>query len=193
MYSIAASRELATITSDYPLENIFYTDGSMIAEAEFAVHNINYETGHQLAKPSSVFSIEISAIRMALEHIQICPRGRYLILSDSLSSLMAMRSRRITCKTHPWVYESKQINWDLQQLNYDVKLMWIPSHVGISSNEVAVGLAGQAVESGTVHGQIPVANDHRILARQAMTCLVDRRYWPICSFNPTCGLAQTMV
>jgi ribonuclease HI len=77
----------------------------------------------QLAKPSGVFSAEISAIRMALEHIQICPRGQYLILSDSLSSFMAMQSRKITCKTHSWVYDSKQIYWDLQQLNYDVKLM----------------------------------------------------------------------
>jgi hypothetical protein len=79
-----------------------------------------------------------------------------------------MRSRRITCKTHPWVYDSKQIYWDLQQLNYDVKLMWIPSHVGISGNEVADGLARQAVESGTVHGQMRVVNDHMILARKAM-------------------------
>jgi hypothetical protein len=134
--------------------------------AGFAVDNINYETGHQLAKPSSVFSAEISAIRMALEHIQICLR--YLILLDSLSSLMEMRSRRITCNTHPWVYERKQIYWNLQQLNYDVKLMRIPSQVRISGNEVADGFAGQAVESGTVHEQMAVANDHRILARQAM-------------------------
>jgi hypothetical protein len=39
-------------------------------------------------------------------------------------------------------------------------MMWIPSHVGISGNEV--------VESGTVHGQMTVASDHRIMARQAM-------------------------
>jgi ribonuclease HI len=81
---------------------------------------------------------------------------------------MAMRSRRITCKTHPWVYESKQTYWDLQQLNYDVKLMWIPPYVGISGNEVADGLAKQAVESGTVHEQMTVANDHRIVAKQEM-------------------------
>jgi ribonuclease HI len=144
MYPIVASKKLATITSNYPTENIFYIDGSMIDDvAGFAEHNMNYETGRQLAKPSSVFSAEISAIRMALEHIQICPRGRYLILLDSLSSFMAMRSRRITCKTHPWVYDSEQIYWDLQQLNYDVKLMWIPSRVGISGNEVADGLARQ--------------------------------------------------
>jgi hypothetical protein len=69
--------------------------------AGFPVHNRYYETGHQLAKSSSVYLAEISAIRMALEHIQICPRGRYLILSDSLSSFMVMRSSRITWKAHP--------------------------------------------------------------------------------------------
>jgi ribonuclease HI len=185
MYPSVASRELATITSDYPTENTIYTDGSMIDNvAGFAVHNRNYETVHQLAKTSRVFSAEISAIRMALGHTQICPRGRYLILSNSLSSLMAMQSRRITCKTHPWVYDSKQNYWDLQQLNYEVKLMWIPSHVGISDNEVADGLARQAVESGTVHGQMTVANDHRILAQTSngkavAACLADRRYWLI--------------
>jgi hypothetical protein len=58
------------------------------------------------------------------------------------------------------VYESRQIYLDLQQLNYILKLMWIPSLVGISGNEVADGLARQAVENGTVHGQMTVANDH---------------------------------
>jgi hypothetical protein len=38
--------------------------------------------------------------------------------------------------------------------------------VGISGNEVADGLARQAVKSGTVHGQMTVANDHRILNKQ---------------------------
>jgi hypothetical protein len=66
--------------------------------------------------------------------------------------------------------------------------------VGISGNEVADGLARQAVESGIVHGQMTVANDHNILARQAMvkqlaTWLADRRYWPICSFNLTCVIS----
>jgi hypothetical protein len=74
LYLSLASRELATITSNYARENIFYTDGdgSMIDDvAGFALHNANYERGHQLAKPSSFYSDEISAIRMALEHIQI--------------------------------------------------------------------------------------------------------------------------
>jgi hypothetical protein len=40
--------------------------------------------------------------------------------------------------------------------------------VEISGKEVADWLSKQAVESGTVHGQMMVANDHMILARQAM-------------------------
>jgi hypothetical protein len=48
MYPSVALRELATITSAYPTENIFYTDGSMIDDVTgFAVHNRNYETGYQ--------------------------------------------------------------------------------------------------------------------------------------------------
>jgi hypothetical protein len=46
IYPSVASRELATITSVYATENIFYIDGSMIDDvAGFAVHNRNYETG----------------------------------------------------------------------------------------------------------------------------------------------------
>jgi hypothetical protein len=64
---------------------------------------------------------------------------------------MAMNSRRITFKTHLWVCESKQIYWDLPG---------IPSHVGISGDEFADSLARQAVDNGTVHGQMAVTNDH---------------------------------
>jgi ribonuclease HI len=52
----------------------------------------------------------------------------------------------MTFKTYSWVYKSKQIYWDLQKLNYDIKLMWIPSQMGISDNEVADGLARHAEE-----------------------------------------------
>jgi hypothetical protein len=56
MYPSFASIELAKITSDYARE---YTDGSMIDDiAGFAVYNINYETGHQLTKPSSAFRLK---------------------------------------------------------------------------------------------------------------------------------------
>jgi hypothetical protein len=71
-----------------------------------------------------------------------------------------------------------------------------PSHVGISTHEVADGLARQAVESDIVHGQMTVANDHRILARQAMVKQWQQSWrtgdtgrfihliWPVVSVKP---------
>jgi ribonuclease HI len=109
---------------------------------------------------------QISTTRAFMNMIQCHPNCRDFSRKDTRWFRQALRSRRTTCKAHPWVYESKQSYWDLQQLNYDVKLMWIPSHVGLSGNKVTDGLARQAVEIGTV--QMTVANDHRILARQAM-------------------------
>jgi hypothetical protein len=40
--------------------------------------------------------------------------------------------------------------------------------MGISGNETTDGLTRQVLESGTVHEQITIANDPRILPRQAM-------------------------
>jgi hypothetical protein len=66
MYPSVASRELATITSDYSTENIFYTDESMIDDvAGFAVYNRNYETGHQLAKLFSM-SFRLKSLQSGL-------------------------------------------------------------------------------------------------------------------------------
>jgi hypothetical protein len=88
MTDALASVDKSIYTSVASRKNVFYTEGSMIDDvAGFAVQNRNYEIRHQLAKPSSVFSAEISPIGMALEHIQICLRGRFLILSDSLARL----------------------------------------------------------------------------------------------------------
>jgi hypothetical protein len=60
---------------------------------------------------------------------------RYLILTDSLRSIKAMLSRKIAHQTHPLVYECKQLCWSLCQNGIEVKLMWIPSHVGLMGNE----------------------------------------------------------
>jgi hypothetical protein len=79
--------------------------------------------------------------------------------------------------------------------------MWIPSHVIISGNEVADGLTRQAVESGTVHGQITVANDHWILARQTMVKLgftaeqvsTNKGIWMILKANLNGKFSNTVV
>jgi hypothetical protein len=58
---VSPQENLQQLQVTMPRKTFFYTEGSMIDNvAGFAVHNRNYETGHQLAKPSSVFLAEIS-------------------------------------------------------------------------------------------------------------------------------------
>jgi hypothetical protein len=52
-----------------------------------------------------------------------------------------MLSRRISRQTHQLVYECKQLCFDIMRDLIEVKIMWIPSHVGLVGNELVDGEA----------------------------------------------------
>jgi hypothetical protein len=58
------------------------------------------------------------------------------ILTDSLCLIKAMLSRRISWRTHPLIYECKQLCFDLMKDLSEVKLMWILSHLGLVGNKL---------------------------------------------------------
>jgi hypothetical protein len=95
MYSLVAPHELLTVTSGYGPSCIFYTDGSVIEGcAGFAVHQMGMSGfGYKIQGPAGVFTAELSALFTALRHIaeDIRPPERCLILTDSLSSIRAIR------------------------------------------------------------------------------------------------------
>jgi hypothetical protein len=61
--------------------------------------------GYKIQGPAGVFTADLNALFTALRHIArvIRPRERCLILTDSLSSIKAMLSRKIAHQTHPLV------------------------------------------------------------------------------------------
>jgi hypothetical protein len=79
----------------------FYTDGSLIKG----------RAGHKVQSLTGVFTAELSALFTVLRHIAevIQPPERSLILTDSLSSIKDMLSRKIAHRTHLLVYECKQL------------------------------------------------------------------------------------
>jgi ribonuclease HI len=106
---------LIVVTSEYVESAVFYTAGSLIeGSVGFAVHQTGVGGfGFKLSSPAG----ELSALFMALRHIRevIQPPEKCLILTDSLSSIRAMLSRRISWRTHPLVYECKQLCFDLKR------------------------------------------------------------------------------
>jgi hypothetical protein len=72
MYPPVAPRELSVVTSEYVESAAFYTDGSLIeGNARFAIHQTGVGGfGFKLSSPAGVFSAELSALFMALQHIR---------------------------------------------------------------------------------------------------------------------------
>jgi ribonuclease HI len=125
MCPLVTPRELSVVTSGYVESVVFFTDGSLIeGSAGFAIHRTGVGGfGFKLPSPAGVFSAELSALFMALRHIKevIQPPEKCLILTDSLSSIKAMLSRRISWRTHPIVYECKQLCFDFMRDLIEVK------------------------------------------------------------------------
>jgi hypothetical protein len=96
---------------------IFYTDGVLIEGcAGLVVHQMGVGGfGHKIQSQAGVFTAELSALFTALRHNAVRPPERCLILTDGLSSVKAMLSRKIAQQTHPLVYDCKQLCWSLCQ------------------------------------------------------------------------------
>ena len=89
--------------------------------------NVDYLTN------ASIFSAEIKAIDLALDHIEQSRNTDFIIFSDSLSVLQSLNNRHIE---NPLLLDILLKHNDLAELN-NIVFCWLPSHVGIKGNEKA--------------------------------------------------------
>ena len=87
----------------------------------------------RLPDNASIFSAEIKAIDLALDHIEQSRSSDFIIFSDSLSVLQSLHNRHIE---NPLLLDVFLKHNELAELNRIV-LCWLPSHVGINGNEKA--------------------------------------------------------
>jgi hypothetical protein len=92
-----------------------------------------------------------------MRHIRkgIQPPERCLILTGSLSAVMALVSIKISHRTHPLVYECKQTCGDLLEDGVEVEIMWILAHVRLEGNKIVDERARHAELNGAVF-EIPL-------------------------------------
>jgi ribonuclease HI len=107
--------------------------------------------GYHLQEPSGVSTSEITALLTVLRFVGSSQPGEFLILTDSLSSIETLRSRKISPRTHSVVYECKEALWRLRADQFVVRLMWVPAHVGIDGNEIVDRIAKESAASGNLY------------------------------------------
>ncbi|GFR20060.1 RNase H domain-containing protein [Trichonephila clavata] len=98
----------------------------------------------------SVFSAELTAILVALQHILVSDHRHLCVYTDSMSALKSLHS--LTERRHPTVMEILLLQRKLERKGFDIVFCWVPGHVGILSNEQA----DNAARSLSDHMQQPV-------------------------------------
>jgi hypothetical protein len=86
----------------------------------------------------------------------------------SFSSVKALLSIKISHRTHPLVYECKQMCSDLLENGVEIEIMWIPAHVRLQGNEIVDERARHAALNGAVFERPLLLVDFQGLARSVL-------------------------
>jgi len=117
------------LVSEYKNYMKIFTDGSKydtkVAAAAVYENNI---CASRLPDKSSIFSAEIHAINLALNLIKDHNGNKFIIFSDSLSSLIAIQNR---LWDNILVLETLEKIHNLTVNGKTVVFVWLPSHIGI--------------------------------------------------------------
>ena len=148
-------QHFAELKAQYPEHVSIYTDGSKDGVSVTAAAIVNNKTlTCRLPDNSSIFSAEAKAIQIALDAINDSKAGRYILYSDSLSCLQAIKSY---CD-NPFITEILQLHDHLATSQYEVVFCWLPGHVGIKGNNLADAAAKSAHDSSITTMQIPYSD-----------------------------------
>ncbi|CAG9584719.1 unnamed protein product [Danaus chrysippus] len=129
-----------------------YTDGSKTRDgSSFAFYDIATDFGSKFLIENScipIMGVELIAIKEAMHYIESTSYHKIVILTDSKSSLQhLLRSARGGCVGRNEAYLVIKCIYRLIRNGVEVRLQWIPSHVGVRGNEVADSLASKALRN----------------------------------------------
>ena len=140
------------VKEQYYTHQEIYTDGSKDGEKVASAAILDGELYQfRLPNNSSIFTAELKAIDLALNHIEQDAYWRYIIYTDSLSAMQALEGETTD---NPIVVSLLEKLSRLCQ-RADIVFCWLPSHVGISGNEEADKAAKDALSLDVLPFKVP--------------------------------------
>ena len=142
--------------STYESHNFIYTDGSKTENAAGCAALMGSSSlKEHFPSASSIYTAELRAIVLGFKLICKSPKEHFVICTDSLSCLLAIRNLKqtITC--------CMKLSFCIHMLSHiSIKLMfcWVPSHVDIKGNERVDVLAKLALSEPYTNINIPYSD-----------------------------------
>jgi ribonuclease HI len=137
LFPIIAPRLLVEVLGELQESIAIYTDGSktdgLVGVGIFLDDRDSYRL--RLPRHCGIFTAEMCTIQFACDLFEYKPMGAYIILTDSLASIEGLRSTGISYRTNDMLFRTRRSLRYLGELEYNITLMWMPSHVGIQGNE----------------------------------------------------------
>ncbi|GFR32545.1 putative RNA-directed DNA polymerase from transposon X-element [Trichonephila clavata] len=129
----------------FPDYEPIFTDGSK-SESHVGSGVVSLSTVITDALPisASIYTAELHALRISIEHISLSRGKKFIIYTDSLSALQSIVS--LHSSSHPILVD---ITYALANhlKKKDIRFCWIPGHAGITGNELADTAARSATGS----------------------------------------------
>jgi len=136
-----------------------YTDASKTPDgrtnAAFCIPKIDFKCGVRLTDNITIFTAELTAIKLALMWIlenrdKVISRRSISLYSDSLSAVQAIKNERTDCRPNMLNEIYEHVNNIENNITITITTTWIPSHVGIKGNEMADRIAQHATSNENV-------------------------------------------
>lgn len=119
-----------------------YTDGSKTCDSTKAAYydsTAKFGRCFPLDQNASIFTAEVYAIYTALQYIRgIENSTEFLIVTDSLSSLSCLENPKIAYKNNVYITRIRELLHAMK--NKKIEFIWVPSHSGITGNELVDSL-----------------------------------------------------
>ena len=183
---INVSSCLVTLNMESNYQNFvhIFTDGSRAivngewrSGAAVVVEDRDVSLGYRLRGYNSILVAELFGILKALEWINNFIVGntlrQFVIFTDSMAALMSLENS--VSRKNQLVYDCWRILRTLYDGGYCVIFQWVPSHIGISGNERADGVARDSLQLNYVERFRPLFSDmSKLLSQKVTISQIDR-------------------